>query len=61
MHNLVTRPPGLFFLGAGLVAAGNLFAYRFQFIRQRPDVAFVLLSVYGSGVVGLCALILRFL
>jgi hypothetical protein len=46
-------PPGLFVLAAGLLGAGSLFAYRLQFIRDRPDVAFSLLVCYGLAVLGL--------
>lgn len=54
-----TKPPGplIFLFGAIAIGLGCLLAYRFEFIRQRPDVAFVLLVGYGGLVLLLCGLL----
>jgi hypothetical protein len=48
------RRPVVFVL-AGVMALvlGFAFAYRFQFIRDRPDTAFIFLACYGLGLLAL--------
>jgi hypothetical protein len=53
-------PPGLFLLGASLLALGGLFAYRFQFISNRPEIAFAVLVGYGLAVLGVIRLLYGF-
>jgi hypothetical protein len=53
----IAQPVPLFIFGVIAIGGGYLFAYRLQFVRERPDVAFVLLAAYGCGIVGLIALI----
>jgi len=40
------RSTGFFLGGAGALVLGYLIAYRFQLIRNRPDIAFILLVGY---------------
>lgn len=54
---VIASPPGSFLWGLFAIGVGCRFAYRSQFVRDRPEIAFVLLSAYGFGIALLIGLL----
>ena len=56
--SFVTEAPFVAVWPGLAIALGVLFAYRSQLIRDRPDVAFMVLTCYGCVIIGITAWLL---